>query len=178
MSKLPKELLKDYVRTQNFTSTEEVLTAMKEMFKNVVQEVLEAEMDDHLGYDRYDVSEKKVANSRNGFSKKTIKSELGDTHTTVFSSSEGRFVASEKELLEMAKAGQIATGYVDCSGNVTEDVRFNPSGSVGGVEGITSPDGRILGKMTHSERKGKYVGINVPGNKDQLIFESGVAYFK
>ncbi|HBN84870.1 MAG TPA: phosphoribosylformylglycinamidine synthase [Clostridiales bacterium] len=107
-----------------------------------------------------------------------IKSELGDTHTTVFSSSEGRFVASEKELLEMAKAGQIATGYVDCSGNVTEDVRFNPSGSVGGVEGITSPDGRILGKMTHSERKGKYVGINVPGNKDQLIFESGVAYFK
>jgi len=83
MSKLPKELLRDYVRTQNFTSTEEVLAAMKEMFKDVVQEVLEAEMDDYLGYDKYEVSEKKVTNSRNGYSKKTIKSELGEVELVV-----------------------------------------------------------------------------------------------
>lgn len=83
MSKLPKELLKDYVKTQNFTSTEEVLAAMKEMFKGVVQEVLEAEMEEHLGYDKYDVSEKKISNSRNGYSKKTIKSELGEVEIDV-----------------------------------------------------------------------------------------------
>jgi transposase-like protein len=93
MSKLPKELLREYVRTQNFTSTEEVLTAMKEMFKDVVQEVLEAEMDDHLGYDKYDVTEKKVSNSRNGYSKKTIKSELGEVEIAVPRDREGEFEA-------------------------------------------------------------------------------------
>jgi len=93
MSKLPKELLKNYVRTQNFTTTEEVLAAMKEMFKGVVQEVLEAEMDDYLGYDKYDVSEKKVTNSRNGYSKKTIKSELGEVEIDVPRDRAGEFEA-------------------------------------------------------------------------------------
>lgn len=94
MSKLPKELLRDYVRNQNFTTTEEVLEAMKEMFKDVVQEVLEAEMDDHLGYDKYDISEKKCTNSRNGYSKKTIKSELGEVEIAVPRDRAGEFEAT------------------------------------------------------------------------------------
>lgn len=93
MLKLPKELLKDYVREQNFSTTEEVLAAMKEMFKDVVQEVLEAEMDDYLGYDKYEVSEKKVTNSRNGYSKKTIKSELGEVEIAVPRDRTGEFEA-------------------------------------------------------------------------------------
>jgi transposase-like protein len=93
MSKIAKELMRDYVRGQNFTSTAEVLEAMKEMFKDVVQEVLEAEMDDHLGYDRYDVSEKKGTNSRNGYSKKTIKSELGEVEIAVPRDRAGEFDA-------------------------------------------------------------------------------------
>ena len=93
MSKLPKELLKDYVRTQNFTSTEEVLATMKEMFKGVVQEVLEAEMEEHLGYDKYDVSEKKITYSRYGYSKKTIKSEIGEVEIDVPRDRAGEFEA-------------------------------------------------------------------------------------
>ena len=93
MSKLPKELLKDYVRTQNFTSTEEVLATMKEMFKGVVQEVLEAEMEEHLGYDKYDVSEKKITYSRYGYSKKTIKSEIGEVEIDVPTDRAGEFEA-------------------------------------------------------------------------------------
>jgi phosphoribosylformylglycinamidine synthase len=78
----------------------------------------------------------------------------------------------------MIEGGQIATQYVDLEGAPTEDIRFNPNGSVLAVEGVTSPDGRILGKMGHSERVGPHLYRNVPGNYDQKIFESGVAYFR
>ena len=78
----------------------------------------------------------------------------------------------------MAKNGQIATQYVDLAGNPTMDIHFNPNTSMMAIEGITSPDGRVLGKMGHSERIGQNLYRNVPGEKDQKIFESGVAYFQ
>ncbi len=101
----------------------------------------------------------------------------GDIHTIAVSHGEGRFAASEETIRELAANGQIATQYVDTQGNATYDARFNPNGSMYAIEGITSPDGRILGKMGHSERMGTNVCINVPGNKDQKLFEAGVRYF-
>lgn len=101
----------------------------------------------------------------------------GDIHTIPVSHGEGRFVASRKDLDAMATNGQIATQYVDLDGRPTYDVRFNPNGSVDAIEGITSPDGRVFGKMGHSERIGTNVAKNVPGEKDQRIFEAGIAYF-
>lgn len=83
MSSISKEILRDYIKEQNFTSPDEVLAAMKEMFKDVLQETLEAEMDTQLGYDKYDVTEKQTENSRNGYSKKTIKSELGPVELNI-----------------------------------------------------------------------------------------------
>ena len=77
----------------------------------------------------------------------------------------------------MEKSGQIATQYVDLDGNPTMDIRFNPNGSVLAIEGITSKDGRIFGKMAHDERFTQIPSWNVPGKKDQRIFEAGVAYF-
>jgi phosphoribosylformylglycinamidine synthase len=103
--------------------------------------------------------------------------EVGDIHTIAISHGEGRFIASGSLLQRMANNGQIATQYVDLSGRPTMDIRFNPNSSVDAIEGITSPDGRILGKMGHSERIGAEVCKNVPGEKDQKIFESGVNYF-
>ena len=104
---------------------------------------------------------------------------VGDTHTIPVSHGEGRFAASEFWLKTLEKNGQIAAQYVNPNTNqATNKLPFNPNGSLWAVEAITSPDGRILGKMGHSERVGKYVGINIPGNKDQKIFESGVNYFK
>ncbi|HEX3029567.1 MAG TPA: phosphoribosylformylglycinamidine synthase, partial [Clostridia bacterium] len=103
---------------------------------------------------------------------------LGDMHTIAISHGEGRFVAGPDLLEKMEKNGQIATQYVDLDGNPTYDIRFNPNGSFEAIEGITSPDGRILGKMGHSERIGSNVVKNVPGDKDQKIFEAGVMYFK
>jgi len=102
---------------------------------------------------------------------------VGDIHTIAVSHGEGRFVANEAVLKEMEKNGQIATQYVDLDGDPTYDIRFNPNGSVEAIEGITSPDGRVLGKMGHSERIGTNVIKNVPGEKDQKIFEAGVQYF-
>ncbi|MBQ3918652.1 MAG: phosphoribosylformylglycinamidine synthase [Oscillospiraceae bacterium] len=102
----------------------------------------------------------------------------GDLHSIAISHGEGRFVASEELIAKLAANGQIATQYVDLEGNATMDIRFNPNGSFDAIEGITSPDGRVLGKMGHSERLGFDVCKNVPGCKDQKIFESGVAYFK
>ena len=102
---------------------------------------------------------------------------LGDIHQVAVSHGEGRFVASADVIAEMEKNGQIATQYVDLSGNPTYDMPHNPNGSYYAIEGITSPDGRILGKMGHSERTGENVYKNIPGNKDQKIFESGVKYF-
>jgi len=103
---------------------------------------------------------------------------VGDIHTIPVSHGEGRFVANDDVLRQLCENGQIATQYVDLDGNPTYDIRYNPNGSVWAIEGITSPDGRVLGKMGHSERKGTNVAINVPGEKDQKIFESGVEYFK
>lgn len=103
---------------------------------------------------------------------------LGDIHTIAVSHGEGRFVASDAMIRELAANGQIATQYVDMEGKATYDIKYNPNGSLYAIEGITSPDGRILGKMGHSERKGTCVCINVPGNKDQKIFEAGVQYFR
>jgi len=103
---------------------------------------------------------------------------VGDIHTIAVSHEDGRFVAPEDMIKALAANGQIATQYVDMEGKATYDIRYNPNGSMYAIEGITSPDGRILGKLGHSERKGTYVCINVPGNKDQKIFEAGIQYFK
>lgn len=104
--------------------------------------------------------------------------ELGDIHNVAISHGEGRFVAPEKLLKQLVENGQVATQYVDNKGNISLDMPFNPNGSMLGIEGITSPDGRVLGKMGHSERIGENLYKNVPGNFDQKIFESGVNYFK
>ena len=104
--------------------------------------------------------------------------EVGDIHRIAISHGEGRFVASPELIKQLADNGQIATQYVDLDGAPTLDIRFNPNTSIEAIEGITSPDGRILGKMGHSERIGTDICKNVPGAKDQKIFESGVAYFK
>ena len=102
----------------------------------------------------------------------------GDIHTIALSHGEGRFIASEEQVKELAANGQIATQYVNLEDKATYDIDWNPNGSVYAIEGITSPDGRVLGKMGHSERIGKNVSFNVPGNKDQKLFEAGVKYFK
>jgi phosphoribosylformylglycinamidine synthase len=103
--------------------------------------------------------------------------ELGTVHTIPISHGEGRFVASAEVIGQLIARGQIATQYVDLSGQPSNDIRFLPNGSYEAVEGITSPDGRILGKMGHSERSGSQVAANIPGNKDQGIFAAGVRYF-
>ena len=105
------------------------------------------------------------------------KAQAGDIHTVAISHGEGRFVANAAVLDELKLGGQIATQYVDLSGDPTMDLRFNPNGSVLAIEGIASPDGRVLGKMGHSERSGNDLYKNVPGDKYQPIFEGGVAYF-
>ena len=88
------------------------------------------------------------------------------------------FVANEEVMKDLIANGQIATQYVDFNNEATYDIEFNPNGSFYGVEGITSLDGRILGKMGHSERIGNNVMKNILGEKDQKIFEAGVNYFK
>ena len=103
--------------------------------------------------------------------------QVGDVHTIVVSHGEGRFVASKEVLAKLRVGGQIATQYVDYAGNPSLDVPFNPNGSAEAVEGITSPDGRVLGKMGHSERIGACVCKNVPGEKDQQLFAAGVGYY-
>ena len=104
--------------------------------------------------------------------------EAGDVFAVPVSHGEGRFVASPQVMQELIANGQVATQYVNLGGEPDGAVEWNPNGSVCAVEGITSPDGRILGKMGHSERKGANLYGNVPGEKDQKIFESGVNYFK
>jgi len=103
---------------------------------------------------------------------------LGEEFVIPISHGEGKFVASEKVMQELITNGQVATQYVDEKGNATYDIDYNPNGSVYAVEGITSKDGRILGKMAHSERSYRGNIINVPGNMDQKLFESGIEYFK
>lgn len=101
----------------------------------------------------------------------------GALHTVVASHGEGRFVADREVIASLRVRGQIATQYVDEVGNPTMDIPYNPNGSAYAIEGITSPDGRILGKMGHSERIGENIAVNIPGDKDQKIFEAGVKYY-
>jgi phosphoribosylformylglycinamidine synthase len=107
-----------------------------------------------------------------------MKAELGGIYTIPTSHGEGRFVASKEWIDRLFASGQVATQYVDLDGNPTMDDDYNPNGAYHAIEGITSPDGRILGKMAHSERIGDSVAINIFGNQNQHIFESGVSYFR
>ena len=102
----------------------------------------------------------------------------GEVYSVPISHGEGRFVCSEKVYDELKENGQIATQYVDFNDEATYDIHFNPNGSFMGIEGITSKDGRILGKMGHSERIGQGLYKNVDGNYDIKMFESAVRYFK
>ncbi len=105
-------------------------------------------------------------------------SNVGDIHSVPISHGEGKFLASDELIAALAKNGQIATQYVDLDGNATNDIAFNPNGSICAIEGITSPDGRVLGKMGHSERVGNGLYKNVLGEYDSKIFASMVKYFK
>ena len=107
-----------------------------------------------------------------------LKSSVGDLHTIPVSHGEGRFVAPRAEVKRLIAAGQIATQYVDADGKPSMDIDANPNGSLEAIEGIFSPDGRVFGKMGHSERRGPYVGVNIPGDKHQPLFESGAEYFR
>ena len=102
---------------------------------------------------------------------------VGDIHNIPISHGEGRFVAPESVIKQLITNGQVATQYVDLSGNPTMDVAFNPNSSMYAIEGIISPDGRVLGKMGHTERLTDNVAKNVSGNKEQLLFKGGVDYF-
>ena len=104
--------------------------------------------------------------------------EAGEVFAVPVSHGEGRFAADEAAVKRLAESGQVATQYCTPEGEPSGDIRWNPNGSVCAVEGITSPDGRILGKMGHSERSGRNICKNVPGEKNQKIFESGVKYFR
>lgn len=104
--------------------------------------------------------------------------EAGEIFAIPASHGEGRFYATAEEIGQLAANGQIATQYVDFDGCATYDASFNPNGSVQAIEAITSPDGRVLGKMAHSERIGDHVAANIPGSKDQRLFSAGVSYFK
>ncbi len=106
------------------------------------------------------------------------KAKVGDIYTVPISHGEGRFIAEEDLVKKLAENGQILTQYVDLNGNPTDDVRFNPNNSVWAIEGITSPDGRVLGKMGHSERIGKDLYRNVKGNYEMGLFESAKEYYK
>ncbi len=103
---------------------------------------------------------------------------VGDTHLIPVSHGEGRFVASPELVKQLAENGQIATQYIDDAGMPSYETKWNPNGSLDAIEGILSPDGRILGKMGHSERFSNTTSMNVPGNQNQKLFESGVNYFK
>ena len=103
---------------------------------------------------------------------------LGGVYCNPASHGEGRFVASKEWIDKLFANGQVATQYVDLNGNASMDEEWNINGSYAAIEGITSPDGRVLGKMAHSERRGDSVAINIYGEQDLKLFESGVKYFK
>ena len=107
-----------------------------------------------------------------------LKADVNELYTVPVSHGEGRFVAPPEIMTQMIEHGQIATQYVDVYGNPTMDISANPNGSMNAIEGIFSPDGRVFGKMGHSERYGTYVGKNIPGEKHMPLFESGAEYFK
>ena len=103
---------------------------------------------------------------------------LGGIYTNPVSHGEGRFVAPKEWIDKLFANGQVATQYVDLNGNPTMDEYWNPNGSFMAIEGITSPDGRVYGKMGHAERRGDFVAKNITGEQDLKLFESGVKYFK
>ena len=103
---------------------------------------------------------------------------VNDIYTVPISHGEGRFLASDEVIKQLAENGQIATQYVDLSGNPTDDIHFNPNNSAMAIEGITSPDGRVIGKMGHSERWNNGLYKNVDGNYDIKMFKSAVEYYK
>ena len=103
---------------------------------------------------------------------------VGDVYSVPISHGEGRFLADEALIRELAAKGQIATQYVDLEGKASMDVDFNPNGSLFAVEGITSPDGRVFGKMGHAERIGSGLYMNVPGSYDLGMFRSAVEFFE
>ena len=103
--------------------------------------------------------------------------QVGDLHNIAFSHGEGKFYATEEDVKQLAAAGQIATQYTDFDGAPTMNPEFNPNGSIHAIEGITSPCGRVLGKMGHTERRGPAVGQNITGNLHQPLFKAGVNYF-
>ena len=117
----------------------------------------------------------RIASNKSPWLKNT---QVGDIYNVPISHGEGRFIADEALIRELAKNGQIATQYVDLAGNATNDIRFNPNDSMYAIEGITSPDGRVFGKMGHSERIGAGLYKNVPGEYDIKMFRSAVEYFK
>ena len=107
-----------------------------------------------------------------------LKSKVGDLHAIPISHGEGRFVAPQRVLDDLIAHGQVATQYVDEGGVPSMDMDVNPNGSLLAIEGIFSPDGRVFGKMGHSERRGDHVAVNIPGHKYQPLFDSGAEYFK
>ncbi len=107
-----------------------------------------------------------------------LKSQVGDLHAIPISHGEGRFVAPQSVLEDLIAHGQVATQYVDLEGKPSMDIDVNPNGSLWAIEGIFSPDGRVFGKMGHSERRGPCVAVNIPGEKHQPLLESGALYFK
>ena len=107
-----------------------------------------------------------------------LKSQVDDLHTIPISHGEGRFVAPAQVIADLIARGQVATQYVNAAGQPTMDIDANPNGSMEAIEGIFSPDGRVFGKMGHLERRGPFVGVNIPGNKHQPLFESGAEYFR
>ena len=106
-----------------------------------------------------------------------LNSNVGDLHAIPISHGEGRFVAPAQVVADLIANGQVATQYVDLEGKPSMDIDVNPNGSMEAIEGIFSPDGRVFGKMGHSERRGPFVGVNIPGEKHQPLFESGALYF-
>ena len=133
-----------------------------------------------LTYNKIGHHQSKIVRTRIASNKSPwlLQTEVGDIHSIPISHGEGRFVADEDSVRKLIENGQIATQYVDFNGEATYDVEFNPNGSFYAIEGITSLDGRVFGKMGHSERIGQNVIKNIYGEKDQKIFESGVSYFK
>ena len=107
-----------------------------------------------------------------------METNVGDVYSVPISHGEGRFLADSGIVQQLAANGQIATQYVDLEGIPTNAVQYNPNDSVFAIEGITSPDGRVLGKMGHTERYDSYLYKNVPGNYDMGIFRAAVKYFK
>ena len=107
-----------------------------------------------------------------------MKTQPGEIYTVPISHGEGRFLASEELVRQLAERGQIATQYVDLAGNPTSDIHYNPNNSVWAIEGVTSPDGRVFGKMGHSERTGPGLYRNVPGDYDMKLFRAAVEYFQ